>query len=138
MGALSCEGSATMTQVLPEGPVPVLFTDVVGSTDLTTSRGDEAARDVLRAHEELVRQQVQEHGGREVKAIGDGFMVAFGSARQALACAVGIQRALAEWNAFLPAPPSRAHRPGESHLATGRGGGGAGGSPEAIRIRIGL
>src|SRR3972149_2375566 len=102
MGALSCEGSATMTQVLPEGPVPVLFTDVVGSTDLTTSRGDEAARDVLRAHEELVRQQVQEHGGREVKAIGDGFMVAFGSARKAVAWAVGIQRALEENNRGQP------------------------------------
>ena len=61
-----------MTQELPEGTVTVLFTDVEGSTGLTTSRGDEAARDVLRAHEELVREQVQEHDGREVKAIGDG------------------------------------------------------------------
>ena len=85
-----------MAETLPEGTVTVLFTDVEGSTDLTTSRGDEGARDVLRAHEELVRQQVQEHGGREVKAVGDGFMVAFGSARKAVACAVGIQRALAE------------------------------------------
>jgi class 3 adenylate cyclase len=49
---------------LPEGAVTVLFTDVEGSTDLTTRRGDEAARAALRAHEELVRQQVQEHGGR--------------------------------------------------------------------------
>jgi len=69
---------------LPEGTVTVLFTDVVGSTDLTTRRGDEGARDVMRGHEELVRQQVQEHEGREVKAMGDGFMVAFGSARRPL------------------------------------------------------
>src|SRR3990170_2661248 len=88
-----------VAEELPEGTVTVLFTDVVGSTGLTTSRGDEAARDVLRAHEELVRQQMQEHDGREVKAIGDGFMVAFGSARKAVACAAGIPRALAEWNA---------------------------------------
>ena len=104
-----------MAEELPEGTVTVLFTDVEGSTDLTTRRGDEAARDVLRAHEELVREQVQEHDGREVKALGDGFMVAFGSARKAVACAVGIQRALAEWNAFLPAHPEpvegRAERP---------------------------
>jgi len=91
-----------VAEELPEGTVTVLFTDVEGSTGLTTSRGDEAARDVLRAHEELVRQQVQEHDGREVKAIGDGFMVAFGSARKAVACAVGIQRALEEHSRGQP------------------------------------
>ena len=35
-----------------------------------------------------MRQRVQEHGGREVEALGDGFLVAFGSARTAVACAV--------------------------------------------------
>ena len=89
-----------MAETLPEGTVTVLFTDVEGSTGLTTRRGDDAARDVLRAHEELVRQQVQEHGGREVKVLGDGFMVAFGSARKAVACAAGIQRALEENNVY--------------------------------------
>src|SRR4030042_1256400 len=47
-------------QVLPEGTVTVLFTDVVGSTDLTTRRGDEAAQEILRAQRELVRGQVDE------------------------------------------------------------------------------
>ena len=102
-----------MAETLPEGTVTVLFTDVEGSTDLTTRRGDEAAREILRAHEELVRQQVQEHGGHEVKAIGDGFMVAFASARKAVACAVGIQRALEEHNRGQP-------------------------SDEQVRVRIGL
>jgi class 3 adenylate cyclase/tetratricopeptide (TPR) repeat protein len=91
-----------MTQELPEGTVTVLFSDVVGSTDLTTSRGDEAAQDILRAQRELVRGQVEEHSGHEVKSIGDGFMVAFGSARRAVACAVGIQRALQEHNRVQP------------------------------------
>ena len=68
-----------MAEELPEGTVTVLFTDVVGSTGLTTRRGDEAARDVLRAHEELVRQQVEEHGGREVKAIDRGLAVRYGN-----------------------------------------------------------
>ncbi len=80
MGALSCEGSATMTQKLPEGTVTVLFTDVVGSTDLATSRGDEAAQEILRAQRDLTRQKVEEHSGHEVKGLGDGFMVAFASA----------------------------------------------------------
>ncbi len=87
-----------MTQELPEGTVTVLFTDVVGSTDLTTSRGDEAAQEILRAQRDLTRQKVEEHSGHEVKSLGDGFMVAFASARRAVACAVGIQRALEEHN----------------------------------------
>ena len=91
-----------MSQELPEGTVTVLFTDVVGSTDLTTSRGDEAAQEILRAQRELVREQIGEHSGHEVKGLGDGFMVAFASARKAVACAVGIQRALDAHNRGQP------------------------------------
>ncbi len=87
-----------MSQELPEGTVTVLFTDVVGSTDLTTRQGDEAAQEIMRAQRDLVRQQVEEHSGHEVKGLGDGFMVAFASARRAVACSVGIQRALEEHN----------------------------------------
>jgi len=91
-----------MTQELPEGTVTVLFTDVEGSTDLTTRRGDEAAQAILRTQRELVRQQVEQHCGHEVKSLGDGFMVAFASARKAVACAVGIQRALEQHNRQHP------------------------------------
>ncbi len=52
----------------------------------------------MRAQRDLTRQQVEEHSGHEVKGLGDGFMVAFTTARQAVACAVGIQRALEEHN----------------------------------------
>jgi len=91
-----------VTQELPEGTVTVLFTDVEGSTALTTRRGDEAAQEILRAQRELVRQQVERHSGHEVKSLGDGFMVAFASARRAVACAVGIQRALEQHNRRQP------------------------------------
>jgi class 3 adenylate cyclase/tetratricopeptide (TPR) repeat protein len=91
-----------MAHELPEGTVTVLFTDVEGSTDLTTRRGDEAAQAILRTQRELVRQQVEQHSGHEVKSLGDGFMVAFASARKAVACAVGIQRALEEHNRQHP------------------------------------
>ncbi len=91
-----------MTQQLPEGTVTVLFTDVVGSTDLGHRLGDEAAQDVLNAQRALVRQQVEEHSGHEVKGLGDGFMVAFATASKAVACAVGIQRALEEHNRSQP------------------------------------
>ncbi len=96
-----------MAEGLPEGTVTVLFTDVEGSTDLTTRRGDEAAQAILRAQRELVRHQIDEHGGHEVKGTGDGFMVAFSSARRAVACAIGIQRAIDEHNGRQP-PEQRA------------------------------
>src|SRR5712692_7136940 len=90
------EGS--MLEKLPEGTVTVLFTDVEGSTDLRTSRGDETAHALLQRQGEFVRAQIGEHGGHEVKTMGDGFMVAFASARAAVDCAVGIQRCLDEDN----------------------------------------
>jgi DNA-binding SARP family transcriptional activator/class 3 adenylate cyclase len=87
---------------LPDGPVTILFSDVEGSTDLRTDRGDAVAHRILRAHEEFVRECVAAHDGREVKALGDGFMIAFASVRKALACAVAIQVGLAERNAATP------------------------------------
>ena len=87
-----------MSEGFAEGPVTVLFSDVEGSTDLRTRRGDTTAHRLLRDHEEIVRGCVADFGGREIKALGDGFMVAFGSARKALACAQAIQQRLEERN----------------------------------------
>src|SRR3990172_6321457 len=85
-----------MAPGLPEGTVTILFTDVVGSTELRTGRGDASAHQVLQAHFDLVRREIERHSGQEVKTIGDSFMVAFGSARRALECAIAVQRALEE------------------------------------------
>jgi class 3 adenylate cyclase len=73
----------------------VLFTDVEGSTALTERLGDAKAREVLRAHERIVREALRAHGGAEVKAMGDGFMASFSSATRALECAIAMQRAFA-------------------------------------------
>jgi class 3 adenylate cyclase len=89
---------ATATDDVLEGTITVLFTDVEGSTEMRNQRGDDAAGSILRAHEELVREQLEAHSGRAVKALGDGFMVAFTSARKAVSCAVAIQRAVHEYN----------------------------------------
>ncbi len=86
-----------MRQELPEGTVTVVFTDVVGSTVLTNRLGDEPARALLREVEGIVRGQIERHRGVEVKGLGDGQMVAFTSARRAVLCAVGVQKALARW-----------------------------------------
>ncbi len=76
----------------------MLFTDVEGSTALTQRLGDERAREVLRAHERIVREALAAHSGAEVKAMGDGFMASFGSATRALQCAIAIQRGFEEHN----------------------------------------
>lgn len=81
----------------------VVFTDVEGSTALGTSRGDDATRDILRRHEHLVRKLLDEHRGREVKALGDGFLAVFGSARRALAFAAALQQSLEEMRWTSPA-----------------------------------
>jgi class 3 adenylate cyclase/tetratricopeptide (TPR) repeat protein len=74
--------------------VSILFTDVVGSTNLRTTQGDAEAHRALQRHNDLVRREIESHSGREVKTIGDSFMVAFDSARRAIECAIAVQRAL--------------------------------------------
>ena len=80
----------------PDGTVSVLFSDIEDSTRLTERLGDRRWLELLEAHDAIVREHVRKHGGYEVKSQGDGFMLAFPSAREAVACAIDIQRALAD------------------------------------------
>ena len=75
----------------------VMFTDIVGSTELTQLHGDEAAMAFLRIHDQVVREALGALGGREVKHTGDGIMASFLSAVAAARCASQIHRALAEY-----------------------------------------
>ena len=84
--------------VAPDGTVTILFTDIEGSAAMTERLGDLRWVEVLHEHNAIIRRQVAECGGFEVKAEGDGFMLAFRSARTALQCAIEMQRALAERN----------------------------------------
>lgn len=76
------------------GPVTVMFTDMERSTDIAASFGNEAAQAVMRAHNEIVREQVAAAGGTELRSLGDGFKIAFTSVRKAVEAAIGIQRAV--------------------------------------------
>ena len=69
-----------------------LFTDLVGSTELTARLGDAAVDEQL-VHLGLLRDVVATTAGEEVKSVGDGLMVAFGSATEAVSCAVAMQQA---------------------------------------------
>jgi class 3 adenylate cyclase len=73
-----------------------MFTDIERSTNLVEAMGDEAWQSVIRWHDENLRSLFASHRGEEVAATGDGFFVAFKSPDDALACAVAIQRKLAD------------------------------------------
>jgi len=75
----------------------VMFTDIVGSTELTQLHGDEAAMAFLQVHDQVVRDALGALGGREVKHTGDGIMASFLSAVAAARCATRIHRALAQY-----------------------------------------
>jgi class 3 adenylate cyclase len=83
----------------------ILFTDVVNSTILTQSLGDEAALAVLGIHDMIVRDALAALGGREIKHTGDGIMASFISAAGAVRCAIQIQR---ELDKHAKAKPDRA------------------------------
>ncbi len=71
----------------------ILFTDLVGSTDLLQRAGDERAQKIFQAHYRLLRDVVAANGGQEVKTLGDGLMVAFPSAADGVRSAVTMQQA---------------------------------------------
>jgi class 3 adenylate cyclase/pimeloyl-ACP methyl ester carboxylesterase len=81
----------------------VLFTDIVGHTEMMSRLGDERGREVLREHERITREVLKAHGGTEVKTMGDGFMASFGSVTKAVECAVALQRAMEAHNAGVGA-----------------------------------
>jgi predicted ATPase/class 3 adenylate cyclase len=71
----------------------VLFTDVVGSTELRSRLGDDAADEVRRVHDQLLREAVSARGGVVVKGTGDGLMAVFDAATEAVAAGVAMQQA---------------------------------------------
>ncbi len=117
------------------------FTDIVDSTRLADTLGDEAWQSILRRHDEMVRRVVAEHGGEVVKHTGDGFFLAFGEPDRAIEALIELQRRLASYRereGFAPTVRSGAHfaeatRSGTDYLGTGvtlaaRIGGAANGS----------
>jgi class 3 adenylate cyclase/tetratricopeptide (TPR) repeat protein len=78
--------------------VTVLFTDLVGSTELSSRLGPEAADALRQTHFGLLRGAIQTAGGTEVKNLGDGLMVVFTSLSRALACGVAMQQAIERHN----------------------------------------
>jgi class 3 adenylate cyclase len=79
----------------------IMFTDMVGFTTLT-QRDEAGALRLLEEHRALVRPILARRKGREVKTIGDGFMIEFASAVESVECALEIQAAVARRNSSRP------------------------------------
>jgi class 3 adenylate cyclase len=72
----------------------VMFSDIVSSTERAVEVGDRRWREELDRHDELVRRELVEHGGREIKTTGDGFLAVFDAPTRAIRCAVAIREGL--------------------------------------------
>jgi class 3 adenylate cyclase len=82
----------------------IMFTDMVGSTEMTAQLGDTRAVELLRAHDAIIRRCLEHHRGSEVKHLGDGIMASFADAPASVACAIEIQEELASYNAVSKTP----------------------------------
>lgn len=82
-----------------------LFTDIVGSTELTEKYGDIVAMSVVRKHNEIVRNSLRKNNGNEIKHTGDGIMASFISTVKAVNSALEIQKALSEYREKHPETP---------------------------------
>jgi class 3 adenylate cyclase len=89
------------------GTRTILFTDIVGSTELTQRLGDDAAFDILSVHDRIVRDALKLNRGTEVKHTGDGIMASFVSAASAIRCGMDSMHALNAHRTVNPDHPLR-------------------------------
>jgi class 3 adenylate cyclase len=83
----------------PDGTVTVLFTDIEGSTEMAERLGDAGWIELVRWHRHETSESAKAHRGYVVKSLGDGFMIAFPSASDAIRCAQGLrERADRGWS----------------------------------------
>jgi adenylate cyclase len=85
-----------LARVTPDGRVVILFSDIEESTALNERIGDRAWVKLIGAHDKLIQERVRKREGHVVKSQGDGYMVAFARAEQAVRCSIEVQDALSK------------------------------------------
>ena len=83
-----------LARVTRDGRVVIMFSDIEESTALNERIGDRAWVRLIGSHDKLVQRLVQRQSGHVVKSQGDGFMIAFARAEQAVRCGIDVQDAL--------------------------------------------
>jgi len=90
--------SAKMVPINESAFRAIMFTDMVGSTEMTVRLGDAKAMELLRAHDAIIRRCLEHYRGSEIKHLGDGVMASFDDAPAAVECAIEIQEKFASYN----------------------------------------
>ena len=83
-----------LARVTRDGRVVIMFSDIEESTALNERIGDRAWVKLIGSHDKLVQRLVQRQSGHVVKSQGDGFMIAFARAEQAVRCGIDVQHEL--------------------------------------------
>ncbi len=104
-GALQKWLNPDKKELTQSGTISVMFTDIVGSTQMTQTYGDTLAQELVHRHNTIVRQALTACNGEEIKQTGDGIMASFVWASNALDAAIAIQRAVNEYNHESPTVP---------------------------------
>jgi class 3 adenylate cyclase len=98
LGRVQDPPSARTTAIDDTAFRAIMFTDMVGSTQMTAQLGDTMAVELLRAHDAIIRRCLEQYGGHEVKHLGDGIMASFDDVQASVACAIKIQEGFATYN----------------------------------------
>jgi adenylate cyclase len=85
-----------LARITADGEVVIAFSDIEDSTAHNEALGDQGWVKLLDRHSKLIHKLVDRHGGHVIKNQGDGFMIAFADAGQAVRCGVAVQKALLE------------------------------------------
>jgi eukaryotic-like serine/threonine-protein kinase len=103
--SLEAKGVDVGRATAPNGTVTLVFTDIEGFGEMTERLGDAGAHRLMLAHNEIIRRELATHEGTEVAAQGDGFLLAFPSATDALRYTIAVQRVFAAHRADRPDEP---------------------------------